>query len=208
MNPDIKKIIAVSAAIFILLVAYYGSYLPMRKSTVFIETMRSSSMIKTISDFESAFSVPLDYSSPIGQEELVRSMANTINGSLQNVSDPKAVSELVNYAEKYYAPLIARGRGMSFGQDVYILGMINEIAFLKTKEPKYLQAAEKYFKMGQTLGPKRPQTLYGLLDVYRMSGNIDAFKKIADQVLSQWPDDTRTSNLVNQILNSSSSESK
>ena len=97
---------------------------------------------------------------------------------------------------------------MSFGQDVYILGMINEIAFLKTKEPKYLQAAEKYFKMGQTLGPKRPQTLYGLLDVYRMSGNIDAFKKIADQVLSQWPDDARTSNLVNQMLNSSSSESK
>lgn len=208
MNSDIKKSIAVSAAIFILLVAYYGSYLPMRKSTVFIETMRSSSKIKTISDFKSAFSVPLDYSSPIGQEELVRSMANTINSSLQNVSDPKAVDELVNYAEKYYAPIIARGKGMSFGQDVYILGMINEIAFLKTKEPKYLQTAEKYFKMGQTLGPKRPQSLYGLFDVYRLKGNIDESKKIADQILSQWPDDARTSNLVNQMLNSSSTPKK
>lgn len=208
MNSDIKKSIAVSAAIFILLAAYYGSYLPMRKSTVFIEAMRSSSKIKTISDFESAFSVPLDYSSPIGQEELVRSMANTINGSLQNVSDPKAVSELVNYAEKYYAPIIARGRGMSFGQDVYILGMINEIAFLKTKEPKYLQTAGKYFKMGQILGPKRPQSLYGLFDVYRLEGNIDESKKIADQILSQWPDDARTSNLVNQMLNLSSTPKK
>ena len=204
MDSQIKKSIAVSVAIFILLVAYYGSYLPMRKSTVFIETMRSSYKIKTISDFESAFSVPLDYPSPIGQEELVRSMANTINGSLQNVSDPKAVSELVNYAEKYFGPIIARSRGMSFGQDIYIIGMINEIAFLKTKEPKYLQAAEKYFKIGQALGPKRPQVLYGLFDVYRLGGNIDEFKKIADQILSQWPNDTRISDLVNQTLKTSS----
>ncbi|MDO8664743.1 MAG: hypothetical protein Q7K44_04350 [Candidatus Liptonbacteria bacterium] len=208
MNSDIKKSIAVSIAIFILLVAYYGSYLPMRKSMVFIETMQSSYKIKTTGDFESIFSVPLDYSSPIGQEELVRNMANTINGSLQGVSDPRAVGELVNYAEKYFGPIIARGRGMSFGQDVYILGMINEVAFLKTKEPKYLQAAEKYFKMEQVLGPKRPQGLYGLFDVYRLGGNVDEFKKIADQILSQWPNDARISTMINQALKSSSSENK
>ena len=208
MNPDIKKAIAVSAAIFILLVAYYGSYLPMRKSTIFIDTMQSSYKIKTISDFESMFSVPLDYASPIGQEELVRSMANTINGSIQNVADPKALNELVNYAEKYYAPIVARNKGMSFGQDIYLLGVMNEVAFLKTKEPKYLQAAEKYFKMELALGPKRPQGLYGLLDVYRIGGNIDEFKKIASQVLSQWPSDTRIADLINQTIKSSSSANK
>ncbi len=204
MNPDIKKSIAVSATIFILLVAYYGSYLPMRKSMAYIEAMQSSNKVKTVNDFESVFSVPLDYPSPIGQEELVRSMSNTINGSLQGVSDPKAIDELINYSEKYFAPIIARGKGMSFGQDVYILGMMNEIAFLKTKEPKYLQAAEKYFKMEQTLGPKRPQGLYGLFDIYRIEGNTNEFKKIADQILSQWPNDARIIDMINQTLKVSS----
>ncbi len=204
MNPDIKKIIAVSASIFIVLVGYYGSYLPMRKSMIFIEAMQSSYRVKTVNDFEDVFSVPLDYLSPIGQEELVRSMANSINGSIQGVSDPKAVNELINYAEKYFSPIIARGKGMSFGQDVYILGMMNEIAFIKTKEPKYLQAAEKYFKIEQALGPKRPQGLYGLLDVYRMNGKLDEFKKIADQILNQWPNDVRITGMINQALKTSS----
>jgi len=199
MNTDIKKAIAVSSAIFIALVAYYGSYLPMRKSMIFIEAMRDSGTIKTIKDFENIFSVPLDYPSPIGQEELVRSMANTTANSLQGISDPKAIEELVNYTSRYYEPIVARGRGMSFGQDAYILGMMNEIAFVKTNDQKYLQDAGKYFKMEQALGPKRPQALYGLLDFYRMSGNLDEFKKIADQVLSQWPTDERVANLINQV---------
>ncbi len=203
MNPQIKKAIAVAAAMFLLLMAYYGSYLPMRKSMIFIDTMQSSNTIKTISDFEKAFSIPLDYPSPIGQEELVRSMSNTITNSIQSVSDPQAIGELMNYVEKYYAPIIVRSRGMSFGQDVYIMGMLNELSFIKTKDPKYLQNAEKYFKTAQALGPKRPQGMYGLLDVYRLGGRLDEFKKMADQILGQWPDDTRIVTLVNQTLKSS-----
>jgi len=208
MNSQLKKAIAASATIFILFVAYYGSYLPMRKSMAYIEAMKSSSKIKTIGDFKKTFSVPLDYPSPIGQEELVRSMANTTNGSIQGVSDPRIVDELMNYTEKYFEPIIAKGKGMSFGQDAYILGMMNEVAFIKTKEPKYLQAAEKYFKMEQALGPKRPQGLYGLFDVYMLGGKFDEFKKVADQIMSQWPSDTRIADLVSQAMNASSSTKK
>lgn len=200
MNQNIKKAIAVSASVFIALVAYYGSYLPMQKSMLFIDAMQKVSNAKTISDFEQTFSVPLDAPSPIGQEELVRSTANTVANSLQNVSDPRAVDELVKYIETYYQPIIARDKGMSFGQDVYLLGAMNEFAFIKTGDKKYLLAAEGYFKHETELGPKRPQGLYGLLDVYRMEGRIDDFKKVADQVLQQWPDDTRTKAIVDQVL--------
>ena len=208
MDSQIKKAIAVSGAIFIALTAYYGSYLPMRKSMMFIETMKNSADVKTIKDFENLFSVPLDYPSPIGQEELVRSTANNVANGLQSVSDPKAVDELINYINAYYDPIISRGKGMSFGQNLYILGMMNEIAFIKTNSagapnPTYLKAAEKYFTMAHQLGPKRPQGLYGLLDVYRMEGNLDGFKKIADQVLSQWPDDEKVKNVVAQTLKNS-----
>lgn len=207
MDKNIKQAIAASATIFIILVAYYGTYLPMRKSMVFIETMGMAGKFNKVADFEEAISVPLDYPSPVGQRELVRNIANTINGIIRNVSDPEVVKELVNYVEGYYKPIIARDRGMSFGQDVYILGVLNEIAYIKTNEPEYLQAAEGYFEKEQKLGPKRPQGLYGLLDVYRMGGKIDEFKAVADQVLQQWPNDSRSKGLIEQFLKMNSSAS-
>ena len=86
MNPAIKKAIAISASIFILFLGYYGSYLPMRKSMIFISVIQNTGGIKTLADFEQAFSEPLDYPSPIGQEELVRNTANMTVGSIQNIS--------------------------------------------------------------------------------------------------------------------------
>ncbi|MBI4085276.1 MAG: tetratricopeptide repeat protein [Candidatus Liptonbacteria bacterium] len=204
MNPEIKKIIAVSVTILIVIIAYYGTYLPMRKSMVFIDTMQLSGRVRTITDFENVFSVPLDYPSPVGQEELVRSVANTVANNVKNISDPRGVEELIGFIEKYYNPIIERGRGMSFGQDVYIMGMMNEFAYLQTREPKYLQNAERYFKQEQALGPKRPQSLYGLMDVYRLEGNVDEFKKIAEQVLRQWPNDARTKTFIEEMTENSS----
>lgn len=201
MNDDLKKVIAVSASILIMLVGYYGSYLPMRKSVLFIASMQKTSNLKTIDDFEKNLSVALDAPSPIGQEELVRSMSNTIANSIQGVSDPKGIDELVRYVESYFGPIIARGKGMSFGQDMYVLGMLNEFAFIKTKEPKYLAASEKYFKRELILGPKRPQGLYGLVDIYRMEGNVDGFKTIVGQILSQWPNDARTKATYDEYMN-------
>ena len=216
MNSEIKKTIAGVVAVFIILMAYFGSYLPMRKSMAFIDTMKlldektkdGTPKIKTVDDLEQAFSTSLDHPSPIGQEELVRSVANTISNSLRGVQDPAAINKLVNYSEKYYKSIIERGRGMSFGQDIYILGMMNEIAFLKTSDKKYLEAAKKYFKESQILGPKRPQGLYGLIDVYRFEGDVDSFKKVAEQILSQWPTDEKVAEIINQALGGSSDSKK
>lgn len=200
MSPILKKAIAVSFSVFVLCVAYYGSYLPMRKSVVFIDAMQTTQSMKTIADFETGFSIPLGYSSPIGQEELVRSMANTVLSSLQRVSDPRGVQEMIRFVEQQYAPIMERKRGMSFGQNLYLLGILNEYTFERTEQPQYLEASEKYFKEAVTLGPKRPQGLYGLLDVYRLKGDFAAAKAIAEQIVSQWPADTKTKDALNQII--------
>ena len=127
-------------------------------------------------------------------------MGNKMVNNIKNIPEKEGVVEMVRYIESYYEPIIKRGRGMSFGQNVYILGIINEYAFIKTGDKKYLEAAEKYFKQGQTLGPKRPQGLYGLLDIYKLKGDLVELKKVADQVLSQWPEDAMTRKTVDEIL--------
>lgn len=190
-NIVVKKTIGVLIAIFILSVAFYGTFLPMRKSQIFISAMQQLRSLKSLSDLEQVFAVPLDAPSPIGQEELVRNTANVILGLIQQNDKPEIVAELLSYVEKYYRPIVERGRGMSFEQDLYLLGALNEAAFIKTKNVSYLEAAQNYYSKGLTLGPKRPQFLYGMFDIYRTEGNVDGAKAIAAQILSQWPTDER-----------------
>jgi hypothetical protein len=77
---------------------------------------------------------------------------------------------------------------MSFSQDVYILGALNEVAFLQTHDQTYVHAAEAYFKNALELGPHRPQSLYGLFDVYRMEGNASATIDIGNRIIAEWHD--------------------
>lgn len=204
-NPLTKKSIGVLTTAFILSVAFYGTFLPMRKSQMFIgvmQNLRSQNLrsLRSIVDFENALSVPLDAFSPVGQEELVRDTTSIILGLVQQNDEPEVINELMSYAEKYSAPIVERGRGMGFEQNLYLLGALNKAAFLKTKDVKYLQAAHKYYSQGLDLGPKRPQFLYGMFDIYRVEGNVEGAKAIANQILSQWPNDERVSKGLQEFL--------
>src|SRR5208283_3390830 len=152
-----------------------------RKAEIFIATLQGlqTTPVNSLNELESRLAVPLDYSSPVGQEELVRNMANNILGFVQQSGNATATDEMMSFLGNYYAPIVARGKGMSFGQDLYLLGAINEMAFVRTGEPAYLTASQHYYEEGEQLGPNRPQSLYGLFDVYRAENNIPAVTTIA-----------------------------
>lgn len=191
MDRTIKQTIAVAASLGILAVAVYGSYLPMRKAQMFIGTLQSfqTQPVNSLKDLEDRLSVPLDYPSPIGQEELVRNTANSVLSFVQRGTDATSTAELISYLRKYYDPIIARGKGMSFEQDLYLLGAINEVAYTKTGDRTYLQAAAQYYSEGVRLGPNRPQPLYGLFDVYRFAGDATDTVAVAQRILTLWPTD-------------------
>jgi len=204
MDRTQKGTIAVILIALILGVAAYGSYLPMRKAQIFITTLQGFSINPptSLQDLESRLSAGLDYPSPIGQEELVRNTANSILGFLQRGTDATTTAQLVGFLNSYYDPIIARGRGMSFGQDVYLEGAVNEIAFADTGASGYLQDALKYYSIGHQLGPNRPQPLYGLFDVYRAMNDASGTEMTAQQILANWPSDTRVAQSLVQFLSS------
>ena len=111
-----------------------------------------SSPVSSLNELEQRLSVPLDYPSPIGQEELVRNTANNILGFISQGGDATSTAFLISFLDNYYAPIIARGKGMSFGQDLYLMGAINETAYAHTGNPAYLAAAQKYYEEGVALG--------------------------------------------------------
>jgi hypothetical protein len=189
-----QRVIAIIIVAAIFGIAAYGSYMPMRKAQMFIATLQGlqtqQGQASSLQDLESKLSTPLDYPSPIGQEELVRNMANSILSFVQQSTDASSTSALIGYLNSYYDPILNAGKGMSFGQDLYLEGAINEIAFANTGSPTYLAAAQKWYSEGVALGPNRPQSLYGLFDVYRAESDATDTIAIGNTILRNWPTDT------------------
>src|ERR1035441_10127040 len=86
-----QRVAAVIIAAAILGIAIYGSYMPMRKAQMFIATLQGlqtqQGQATSLQDLENKLSAPLNYPSPIGQEELVRNMANSILSFVQQGGD-------------------------------------------------------------------------------------------------------------------------
>jgi hypothetical protein len=189
-------------AVALLAVAYYGSYLPLRKAQMFIATLQSlqTSPATSLQDLEGRLSIPLESASPIGQEELVRNTANSVLNFVQQSPDTTSTVALVNFLMHYYDPILTRGTGMSFGQNLYLVGAIHEVAFAKTHVSQFMATAQKYYEEGHALGPNRPQPLYGLFDVYRAAGNVPSTTMVADTILKNWPTDGGIRQAMSQFL--------
>jgi len=200
MHDTAKKTIAVLASLVVVSLVYYGSYLPLRKGQIFIEGTRNLENAKSLQEFEGAVSPALDAPGPIGQPELVRNVAGMVLNALRSSGDkPGIASALLDFIDGYYQPILAHDRGMSFEQDLFLMGTIYETAAVKTRQVSYLTTAEKYLRHGYELGPRRPQFLYGLLDIYRIENDVARATAIAEQIVAQWPTDTTTKGVGDQL---------
>ncbi len=191
MNDLTRKIVALLATIGILYVAYYGSWLPFKKSEAFIVALKNLSSVKSVEEFEGVFDNVFARTSPIGDEELVRNFIGIAGTLISNSNDPAIVARTVQFVDKHYQPVLKAGKGMSFTQNLYALGRFYQIAFLRTQDAHYLQLAIQNYREGERLSPARPQFLYGLFDMYRLAGDVTGVDEVSKKILALWPDDTR-----------------
>lgn len=204
MDATLKKGVGFVATIAILLIAYFGNYLPLRKSQAFIEASQKSASAQSLDSFTAIMSVPLDSYAPMGQEELVRNTANNLLNVVRAVPSPQLSVAIFNYITRYYEPIIARKGGMSYIQDLYIMGVFNQTVYQKTGDPEYLEASRAYFRTALELGPNRPQPLYGIFDSYRFEKNNVELIKAGEQILSIWPEDES----VRAVVDAAKADSK
>jgi hypothetical protein len=129
-------------------------------------------------------------------------------GFVQQSADATTTASIMSFLGKYYDPITARGKGMSFGQDLYLLGAINEMAFVRTGDRSYLQASQQYYEEGERLGPNRPQSLYGLFDVYRAEDNAAEVTTIGEKILANWPTDRNIAQSLQAFLATASTTKK
>lgn len=210
LSPTAKKAIALIASAFMLFLVYYGSYLPWHKSSVFIATLRQLSQFGTVDEVLRGFDQVFQIQSPIGQEELVRHFGNVVMSSIQQNggAQPQLSETLLGYLEERYKPILARERGMSFNQNLLLLGIVNQTVAVHTKKQEYLDRAEALYLQGLESAPDRPQFLYALYDLYRLEQRNDKALEMAEKIINLWPEDARIEQSVNQMKGVSTSTSR
>ena len=96
-----KKFVSLFSAAVIVFLMYFGSYLPFKKSQLLIDSMINlqSQKIRTLQDFFDNFNKPLDFFSPVGQEESIKVLGERIFPLIQNKPPPEIARALLDYLD-------------------------------------------------------------------------------------------------------------
>ena len=196
MHKFVKTIVAPLGIILALLSLIYGVFLPFRKSQLFIQAMRQSSDATSVASYMDMFNQALDFPSPIGQAESIKFLENQIGSIVAQKPPQQVASALVAYADSISRVGEPRTHGSNYAQEIVILGNIHAVNFRNYKAQDDYAAALALFQKGLTLSSKRPQFLYGLLQLYTDAGEEEKVKEAARAILSIWPNDAKLSQLI------------
>lgn len=192
MQRSDKKATAVGASAFLLFVAYYGSFLPIRKAQMSIDAVEQIKTVSSMNDVVDILSAPLKQESPIGQEDLIIKSAELVDALTDKygVKRPAIIPPLVAFVKRYYDPYLAAGPSANVSRGLYVVGNMNMDAYGFLHQQQYLDDAKRYFELGLAHCPTRPEFISSLFDVYAMEGNLDGARKMGGLMTTYWPQDS------------------
>jgi len=191
-NEVVKTFILIGLIILAVLSIIFGSYLPFRKSQLYINALSLIQSVKTIQEFEANFDKSLKYYSPVGNEEVIKFLANTIIQIMSQQNQSEAVDRrLADYIEPY----IFKNEVRHLLADTQMY----EVLLSKYRHQEDLQKAQSYLEAAYAIGPKLPPVLYNLLDLYRATGEIEKAKQVGETILQYWPDDKNVENIIKSL---------
>lgn len=198
MSNIFKQTTAIILTAFIAYVMYVGSLLPLQKSQAYIRARQTK--VTTLDQFDKLYNGVLEYSSPVGQDEIVSNyldMLSNIIGQEKNKEKPNEtlIRHLVGEAEKWTDPIIERGAGFSFSQIIFNFASVYRDATMALKDENYYKKAVELYNLGLQYSPDRQIFLYSLFDMYRFRGDAENAKRIGERILKVYKDDR-----VQQIL--------
>ncbi|MEK7634579.1 MAG: hypothetical protein AAB396_01685, partial [Patescibacteria group bacterium] len=193
-NNDIKIIAAFIITILILVLFYFGAYLPLRKSQIHINAVLNlqNGKVRTLDDMNNLFNSVLNFYSPVGQDETTQYYLGILLNIINQQSNKDVIDVLARQAENQMEPILKAGKGFNFNQNLYTLGSIYKITALKSRDLGYYQKAVNIFNNGLKYSPNRLIFLMGLFDIY--SANTDDKEKALETgktILKYYPNEKR-----------------
>ncbi len=175
-----------------LLSVYYGAYRPFVKSQMYLRAQRAAASLDNVEGIKSEFGRMFNYASPIGDEETVKFFLEYVQSLIFNEKVPEtALLELIIYAEER----------INEKDVIHLVQMGNayDAFWRRTENEEYFMKAELYYKNVLALGPRLPQGLYGLFNLYGAAGMENELRDIIQRILAIWPEDRRVSEVLEAL---------
>ncbi|MEK7608636.1 MAG: hypothetical protein AAB495_03585 [Patescibacteria group bacterium] len=191
-ETSISKYVIVSLGIGIAVLAIvFGSILPMAKAKRYIKSVRNLSQVRSMEQFKINFDAVLNFYSPIGDEETGKFLGNEIFGAVNNTKQPEEVSRaLVDYIE----PRLMKDNV----RHLLLVGRMYYAMWMNFKKESDFAKSEEMFLRAHEIGPRLPNPLYGLLDLYQRKGEKEKARITAEEILKEWPTDKRIQGVLMQ----------
>lgn len=198
MNPLAKKIIAIALSASILLLMYFGAYLPFRKSQLYINSLSNfgKNKARTMEEFNKIFQPVFDYRSPVGDDEIISHHLSTILAVMTQQSNRLVIDALIKEAESATAPMLKSGRGFNYTATLYTLALTYRDAAFRFSDENYYQKSIETFNKALETSPRRPGFLYGLYDLYIAKGDFNNAGEVGKIILKYWPQDEEVRKVV------------
>lgn len=201
MKDLFKQLFVVLLILAALSSIYLGAYAPLAKAKSYIHALRSVPQAGSFEEFKQIFDVPLTFSSPVGQEEVVKYTASNILDIIAQPNQPESVMRaLADYIEPYI-----------FQNDVRHLILMGQIYYTLWmnygRQEADFEKAVGYFQKVRAIGPKLPPALYSLFSLYKEHGDTAKAKDAGRAILEYWPSDKEVSRFVNGTASSSAATS-
>lgn len=193
MSENTKRIIGVSVAAIALAVLICGTYLPYRKSKLFIAAIGQGSEATSLDEFLAPYMSALNSPSPYGQDEMARNFAGTVSGVVSGAgkTNDAVVRALGLVLDQYTLPVLERQSALASTQTFYVTGTAYRNLFDATGDPIYRERSRAILLAGLDLSPDRPQLLYSLFDDARFNDDQEAKQRYGKKIMELWPEDTR-----------------
>ncbi len=180
----------VVAGIFLAITAMVmGSFMPLIKSQRYIDAVQSVNSVRSVQEFETLFNNAINFYSPIGDEEIGKFLGGDIANAISYAGQPENVSRAL---EAYVEPQLMQDNVVH----LMILGNLRTILWKKFNKPEDYNKAEEFYLKAHEIGPKLPTPMYALMELYRLKNEKEKMTAIGRQILSYWPNDIQTRNLL------------
>lgn len=199
MNKEYRIIIAVIASGGIIYAAYYGSYMPLKKSKLYINTFDQMQAVRSLNEFKAVYDPVINYPSPVGQDEIMANYLNMVAQTMGRIEDEKTLRALMEYVEPQMRPILEKGTGLNFSQNLYNIGTVYKVAGIKLNDEKYYTEAIRVFELGMEASPRRPLFLYGMFELYYAKRDAKKTKEIGEIILKYYPQEQKIKELLDKL---------
>ncbi|MCP6720026.1 MAG: hypothetical protein KJI72_01700 [Patescibacteria group bacterium] len=199
MITKLKKLVILAVIILIVFSLYFGAYLPFKKSTRFVAVTRSLASVRSVDILQRRFDDALNLYSPIAGDETISFFADQMLTILRTRPQEPIGRIVIEYATERIEPILSNPSSLELTKVLLKVGNLYQLGWELYGDEGYFERAEANYLRGLEISPRRPQFLYGLLQLYMAAGDKERIREVGEEISRYWPADGNVRKILDDL---------